>query len=313
MIHWGIIGYGRIAQRFEKGLSYSTRGKLYAIASKSQNQKAQDSHRECVIYTDYDELIQDKNIDAIYIALPHQYHYQWAKKALFHHKAVLVEKPSTLSVDDIKDLCHISEENNVFIMEAMKSRFIPMINELKTLLDQDIIGDISYIENSFCYNSEYDEHSYLFDKAQGGAIYDVGIYNIAIIIDLIKKPILDMKVDYIKKYDVDVYDKVTLIYENCQVVMNNAIMSNYDTSMVIIGDKGKIELTPFFRPTQILVTFDDGTTKMYEKEYVYDDFYGEIEAVHSGILEGRYESERYTHKEMIHGIDIMKKVKDMMV
>ncbi len=313
MIHWGIIGYGRIAQRFEKGLSYSTRGKLYAIASKSQYQKAKDTHPECKIYTDYDELINDKNIDAIYIALPHQYHYQWAKNALLNQKAVLVEKPSTLAVDDIKELCHISEKNNVFFMEAMKSRFIPMINELKILLNQGIIGDIQYIENSFCYNTEYNEHSYLFDKNQGGALYDVGIYNIAMIIDLIKKPLLDIKVEYTKKYEVDVDDKVTLIYDDCQVVMNNAIMSDYDTSMVIIGNKGKIELAPFYRPTQIHVTYDDGMIETYQKDYQFDDFYGEIEAVHSGILEHSYESERYTHEEMIQGIEMMKKVKEMML
>ncbi|MCD7950495.1 MAG: Gfo/Idh/MocA family oxidoreductase [Erysipelotrichaceae bacterium] len=186
MIHWGIIGYGRIAQRFEKGLSYSTNGKLYAIGTKSQYQKAMDTHPECHIYTDYDELINDKNIDAIYIALPHKYHYQWAKKALLNRKAVLVEKPSTLSVNEIIELIDISEKNNVFFMEAMKSRFIPMVSELKKLLDQGIIGYINYLENSFCYNTEYDENSYLFDVTQGGALFDVGIYNIAMILDLIK-------------------------------------------------------------------------------------------------------------------------------
>ncbi|MCD7840214.1 MAG: Gfo/Idh/MocA family oxidoreductase [Erysipelotrichaceae bacterium] len=313
MIHWGIIGYGNIAKRFEKGLSYSTRGELYAIASKSQYQKAKDAHPACIIYQDYDALLNDENIDAIYIALPHQQHYQWAKKALLKHKAVLVEKPSTLSVDDIQELCRISEENHVFFMEAMKSRFIPMVNELKTLLNQGIIGDIQYIENSFCSNTKYSEYSYLFDKNQGGALYDVGIYNIAMIIDLIHKPLLDIKVEYTQKYDVDVDDKVTLIYDDCQAVMNNAIMGDNDRSMVIIGDKGKIELAPFYRPTQIDVTYNDGVIETYQKDYEFDDFYGEIEAVHSGILKHCFESERYTHKEMIQGIEIMMKVKEMML
>ncbi|MCD7809552.1 MAG: Gfo/Idh/MocA family oxidoreductase [Erysipelotrichaceae bacterium] len=313
MIHWGIIGYGRIAQRFEKGLSYSTNGKLYAIGTKSQYQKAMDSHPECHIYTDYDALIDDENIDAIYIALPHKYHYQWVKKALLNHKAVLVEKPSTLSVDEIIELCEISERNHVFFMEAMKSRFIPMVNELKKLLDQGIIGNIKYIENSFCYNTEYNEHSYLFDKYQGGALYDVGIYNIAMILDLIKKPILDIKVEYIKKYDVDVDDKVTLIYDDCQVVMHNAIMSDYDTSMIIVGEKGQIELSPFYRPIDITVTYHDGHMETYHKEYEFDDFYGEIEAVHQGINNNTYESKRYTHQDMIDGIKLMIQIKEMML
>ncbi|MCD7894751.1 MAG: Gfo/Idh/MocA family oxidoreductase [Erysipelotrichaceae bacterium] len=313
MIHWGIIGYGRIAQRFEKGLSYSTTGKLYAIGTKSQYQKAMDNHPECHIYTDYDTLIHDENIDAIYIALPHKYHYIWAKKALLNHKAVLVEKPSTLSVDEIEELCEISENNNVFFMEAMKSRFVPMVIELKKLLNQGIIGDIISIENSFCYNVSYDDHSYLFDKEQGGALYDVGIYNIAMILDLVKKPLLDMKVEYIKKYDLDIDDKVTLIYDNCEVMMHNAIMSDYDTSMTIIGEKGKIVLSPFYRPTKITVIYLDGKIENYQKDYEFDDFYGEIEAVHQGMIDNRFECLEYSHKDMIQGIKIMKKAKEMML
>ncbi len=104
-----------------------------------------------------------------------------------------------------------------------------------------------------------------------------------------------------------------MIYDDCQVVMNNAILSDYDTSMIIVGEKGQIELSPFYRPKEILVKYNDGKEEIYQKDYEYDDFYGEIETVHQGINNNSYESERYTHQDMIDGIKLMIKIKEMML
>ncbi|MCD8027349.1 MAG: hypothetical protein LUF02_01505 [Erysipelotrichaceae bacterium] len=140
----------------------------------------------------------------------------------------------------------------------MKSRFIPMVDELKELLNKGIIGHIKLIENAFCYDMPYNNQSYIYDKNQGGALYDVGMYNIAMIIDLIPLPLLDMKVEYEKQYDVDVYDKVILTFDGCQAVLEMATMRDYNTNMRIVGDKGFITCSPFYRPTEIIVNYDNG-------------------------------------------------------
>lgn len=83
--------------------------------------------------------------------------------------------------------------------------------------------------------------------------------------------------------------------------------------MIIIGEKGQIELSPFYRPKEILVRYNNGKEETHYKDYEFDDFYGEIEEVHQDINENKYESERYSHQDMIDGIKLMIKIKEMML
>ena len=94
MIHWGIIGAGNIARRFIKGLSYSQNGKLYAVASHTATKRAELKalYPEIVTYDDYEQLLDDPQVDAVYIAIWHKEHYEGARRAILKHKAVLCEK-----------------------------------------------------------------------------------------------------------------------------------------------------------------------------------------------------------------------------
>ena len=179
MICWGVLGFGRIAKRFIKGLSYSQNGKLYAVASRG-GQTLSELTSDVKVYRDYESLINDPDVDVIYIALRHQDHYYWAKQALSHCKAVLCEKPATLSYLQTKELCELSQKENVFFMEAMKARFIPLIDDIKTLIHEKKLGEIQTLSTSFCGEVDYQEGHYLFEKTQGGALYDVGILEMAI-------------------------------------------------------------------------------------------------------------------------------------
>ena len=133
MIKWGIIGLGNIAMRFAKSLSYTNEGKLYAIASKTKDKR--DSFYEQYncdkVYEDYHELLKDEEIDAVYIALPHGLHKYWSIEALRHKKAVLCEKPVGLNSEEMKEIKKEALLNNTFFMEAMKTRFIPLIHTIK--------------------------------------------------------------------------------------------------------------------------------------------------------------------------------------
>lgn len=142
MIKWGIIGAGHIAQRFAKSLIHSDQGKLYAIASHTDTKLDlfKEEYPEISTYTDYMQILEDKNVDVVYIALRHKDHYKWAKEALLNKKAVLCEKPATLSVEEMIDLKKLSIENQSFFMEGIKTRFIPVIQELKRLLDERSLG-----------------------------------------------------------------------------------------------------------------------------------------------------------------------------
>ena len=312
MIHWGVIGLGRIAQRFMQSLTYSEDGELYGVASltKQKRDDFQQAHPHIHVYETYEDMLNDDEIDAVYIAIRHQDHYHWAKEALLKNKAVLCEKPATLSLAQTQELCELSKKKHTFFMEAMKSRFIPMVNEMKNIISNDVIGDIIRIENAFCSDVPYIENSYLFDKEQGGAWYDVSIYNIAMILDFIKSPIKDVDVYCEKKYDVDTYDCVEITFESGQTALIEcAIDRSLPKSMIITGTKGKIEVEPFYRPIQAVVSFNDGEAYTGEIPYVNDDFYGEIEAVHHAIAYIQEEHPRMSHQDSIDCMKIIEMVK----
>ncbi len=314
MIKWGIIGLGRIATRFLKSLSYCEDGYVYAGASytPSKREEFQQNFPQAIVYQSYDDLLADDQIDVVYIAIPHAFHYQWAKKALLKNKAVLCEKPASLSYDQTKELCHLSQQHHVFFMEGMKTRFIPLIHDLKKLLDEGIIGDIVSIETSFCSQVAFDPNSYLFDQIQGGAFYDVAIYNIASILDYLSYSVCDIETYVERASGVDVYDHIKVSFDTGQTaIIEVAIDRQKEKQMRIIGTQGTITATPFYRPIEIFIE-QNGKTQIYQKPYVFDDFYTEIQEVHRCLANHQYESSRMSHQDSLDCMVLMERIKEKM-
>ena len=105
-MNFGIIGYGNIARKFVKSITYTSGGKVHAIASHSldENDSYLQSHPLVKLYRDYEELLKDEDIEAVYIAVPHYEHKKWIIEAIKHHKAVLCEKPLVLKSEDIDEI-----------------------------------------------------------------------------------------------------------------------------------------------------------------------------------------------------------------
>ena len=103
MIRWGIIGAGKIAQRFVKSLAHEKNSQLYAVSCRtlSKAQQFADIYHALKAYGSYEEVLQDPNVDAVYITLPHGYHYLWSIQAIKAGKAVLVEKPAGINAFEI--------------------------------------------------------------------------------------------------------------------------------------------------------------------------------------------------------------------
>lgn len=310
MIRWGIIGLGRISQRFLKGLSYFDDAVLYAVASRTPNTRKQflQDYPDVKVYADYGELLDDSLIDVVYIALRHKDHYEWSRKALLKHIAVLCEKPATLFYHQTADLVHLSQENQIFFMEAMKSRFIPLREDIKNLIQRDGIGDILRIETSFCNEVPYDKKSYFYETEQGGALYDVAIYNIAAILDFISSQFQNIHINQVRQHSVDVYNEIEITFQSHQTArIECAFDRNKEKKMTIIGTKGKIECTPFYRPTQATVTIGD-QSYMLERDYIYDDFYTEIAAVHDALKNHQYQHSQMSHYDSLRCIQLLENI-----
>lgn len=295
MIKWGIIGAGNIAKRFIASLKNSEKGELYAIASytKANRDYYVENHPGVKVYDNYMSLLEDEDIDVVYVATRHNDHYPWVKEALKHKKGVLCEKPATLYYHQTKELCELARENNAFFMEGMKTRFVPLVADIKKALDEGVIGDILRVETCFAYNHPYTEGKYLFDKIQGGILNDVSSYNIASIIDYIHSPLKQVLSHVQFEYDLDVNDQIELIFESGQTgYIDIALNENKPKDMTIYGTKGTLKANPFYRPESALIELNDSRIITLEKSYINDDFFTEIEEVHDCILSGKIESER---------------------
>lgn len=316
MIQWGIIGLGNIARRFADALALSDVGHLYAGASHNDKKRKYFQEKYNIkTYDDYEDLLNDQNIDAIYIALPHGCHYQWAKAALNKNKAVLCEKPVTLSLEQLDELIELSRQKQTFFMEAMKTRFIPMTKQIQKIIDDKVLGDVERVETSFCNDVPYHENSYLFDKQQGGILFDCGIYNIASILQFIESDVKDIQGRYVIKYDVDVDDEIELVFESKQTArIECSMIQNKDKVMKIYGTLGTLTCSPFYRPQEVLVEFKNGESLTGQLSYEKDnDFYSEIEEVHRCLGYIKIESPLMTHQDSRRCIELMLKIKEKMV
>ncbi|GEP67254.1 dehydrogenase [Clostridium beijerinckii] len=314
MIRWGIIGLGNIALRFAKSLSYSNEGKLYAIASRTKEKRDEfyDKYNCEKVYENYNELLRDEEVDAVYIALPHGFHKHWSIEALKHKKAVLCEKPVGINSEEMKEIKKEAVLNNTFFMEAMKTRFVPIISDIKRMIRNKEIGDITAIEANFCNNVEnIKPGSYLLDKDQGGALLDVGIYPLSFVMDMIDSQVKSVK-SYmdINESGVDSYFKAILSFEDGVIgTVEGAIDRNKERTAIIRGTKGWMEIPMYNRPNKAVVNLNSGKSYTIEKDIEFDDMYAEIKEVHNCLKESKLESDYLTLNESIRVMEVLDRIR----
>ncbi|MAE64971.1 MAG: oxidoreductase [Phycisphaeraceae bacterium] len=181
-LQWGIIGAGRIAVELADGLRDSSTGELLAIASRDQPRADAfgKKHGAPRCYGSYQALLDDSDVDAVYIATPHPMHAEWAIKGAEAGKHLLVEKPIAVNAADAKAIIDHAEKHDVFLMEAFMYRCHPQMAALRRLLAEGIIGKIGLVRASFSYGAPFDprERTHANELA-GGGILDVGCYPVS--------------------------------------------------------------------------------------------------------------------------------------
>jgi len=179
MLHWGILGTGRIAHIFAEGLAESQTGTLLAVGSRTQ--AAADAFGDVWkvprCYGSYEDLLADPEVQVIYISAPHPFHAEWAIKAAEAGKHILCEKPFTLNHAEAMAVVEAAVRNDVFLMEAFMYRCHPQTARLIELLRAGTIGQVRVIQATFSFHAESQPESRLFKNALGGGgILDVGCY-----------------------------------------------------------------------------------------------------------------------------------------
>ncbi len=179
--NWGIIGAGWIAGKFAEDLRLLPQAELKAIASRSGNRSAEFARRYSlpVYYGSWEEMAADPDIDVVYVATHHPYHFENSLACLNAGKSVLCEKPFTMNTRELQELVRAARKNGVFLMEAIWTRFLPSMNKVLEIAKSGELGTLKEIHADFGIRREFDPEHRLFDPAKaGGALLDIGIYTV---------------------------------------------------------------------------------------------------------------------------------------
>ncbi|MDO4823689.1 MAG: Gfo/Idh/MocA family oxidoreductase [Bacteroidales bacterium] len=173
----GIIGAGWIADKMAEALSPLDEAEVLAIASRSLEKARQFADERGIsrAYGSYEELVEDPDVDLVYVATPHSHHYPHARLALEHGKPVLVEKAFTANAREAEALLTLARERHLFITEAIWTRYMPLSMKVKEIMDSGIIGEPRILTATLCYEMEQKERIIRPDLC-GGALLDLGVY-----------------------------------------------------------------------------------------------------------------------------------------
>ena len=301
MIRWGILGAGKIANRFADSLAKDPDSVLYAVSGRSREKlEAFAAKHPCEkIYVGYDEMLDDVQIDAVYLSLPHVLHREWALKALKKKKAVLCEKPASLSEAEMREIAACAKENDTLFMEAMKPRFVPAYAKLKQLIRDGVIGELVSIRASQCFTVPKEAYgkSYHTVPEGGGALLDSGIYCVSLAEDFLKGEPVPVQT-YANYRGFDIYTDSTLRFDNGTARIIAGFDRTEPRDAVFTGTKGMIIVKDLHRPVTFTVCTQSGE-ETFTIPYDKDDFYSEIRHFVSLLQEGRKESDVMTYDAMI--------------
>jgi predicted dehydrogenase len=310
---WGILGAGRIADKFCTALNFVEGSELYAVASRDKERaKAYaDKFKATKWYDSYDDLIRDENIDIIYIATPNVFHHGLAMACMQQGTAVLCEKPISINYRLSKQMIDQAKESHVFLMEGMWTSCMPFLEKIQQLIKEDVIGIPQYVSADFGFTAPVDFESRLFSKSLGGgSLLDLGIYPIFLATLIFGEPSAIQSVSKLTATGVDEYCNIVLQYPQGQSAqLLSAISFSTAIEAEIIGTKGRIAIqNPWFKATDFSVILNDGTKQQFSIPHACNGFEHEIKEVMHCLDNGLLQSERMPHQLTLSISKIMEEV-----
>jgi predicted dehydrogenase len=308
-INWGIIAPGKIAQKFATALQGVDQAALYSVASRDPNraQAFADQYAFETFSTSYDALISDPKVDVIYIASPHTFHTQQSIACLTAGKPVLCEKPMAINTDQAKRVFKAAKDNNTFYMEAVWTRFMPMLAKVREIIDSGRIGEIQTAQASFGINVPFSPEHRLYDpRLAGGALLDVGIYTITFAQWLMQAtPVQITAAAHLGATGVDERTAVILRYPEGQVVtLNSSINSKSNHEAWIFASKGSIKMSSFWQCEEITLHLD-GELEVIKIPHRINGYEGEIDEVNRCLKANKIESELLPWSASLTVMEIM--------
>ncbi|GGW88083.1 Gfo/Idh/MocA family protein [Salegentibacter mishustinae] len=313
-IKWGILGLGKIAGKFVTGLKDVEGAELYAVASRSKS-KAEAFAKEynaTKFFSSYEAMLKDEALDVVYIATPHVFHHQQTLLCLDHKKAVLCEKPFAINKEQVEEMIAKAKKENVFLMEAMWTQFLPHFEFVLDLIESEKYGKIKNLKADFGFPAPVDLDKRLYNKdLGGGSLLDIGIYPIFMAMSALGTP---EKIHASAKFsETGIDTECDMIFEytnGVEAELGSSIVRQTPTAAIIQFEKATITLnTRFHEPTSVKIqTPESEETKEFKVNSNGYNF--EAKHVQKMLLEGKTESTEMTFAKSLQLIELLDKVRD---
>ena len=298
-IRWGVLGPGSIARKFCAGLADLPDTELVAVGSRnnpssieSANKFADDFNVE-TRHDSYEKLVNDPNVDVIYIATPHSFHSEHSLLCLNAGKAVLCEKPFSINATQTQEVISLAQEKNLFVMEAVWTLFLPHMVKIRELIESGSIGEVRMVQADFGFRTGVNPEGRLFDKnLGGGALLDVGIYPILLALDLLGPATEIKSMATIGTTGVD--EEASIIMRHSkgeQSLLSTAIRLNTPHEATILGTEGRIHIHgSWWQPTSFTLYQDGKDSVLFDIETLDNGYNYEALEVNNCLRDGKAES-----------------------
>ncbi|MFH4966310.1 Gfo/Idh/MocA family oxidoreductase [Gaetbulibacter sp. M235] len=314
-IRWGIIGLGSIAHKFAKDLLTVKDAQLYAVASRSQ-EKANEfasSYNAIKAYSSYEDLAEDPNIDAVYIATPHVLHKENTLLCLKKGIAVLCEKPFAMNSTEVEEMIACAKANDTLLMEALWTYFLPHYQYVLQLLKNKTHGDILKLEADFGFFREFNNDARLFRKSLGGgSLLDIGIYPIFAALSTLGKPKnIEANATFFDNGADSTCNMVFSYKNDAKAYLKSSLLQNLPTEAIFYCEKATIKInTMFHMPTTVSIIFDG---KEDIKDFGYNTIGYNYEIIHFNelIQQGKTESPTMSFEFSNQLISILDAVREL--
>lgn len=313
-INWGIIGLGKIAHKFADDLLQVPKCKLVAVASRnaSRSETFAERYDADIAYSNYEDLLQDPNLQAVYIATPHAFHFQHTLLSLKYGKAVLCEKPFAMNTHQVTTMITAAKTHNVLLMEALWTHFLPHFKKVVDILRIGTIGNITKLEADFGFHPEFDESSRVFNKALGGgSLLDIGIYPIFTALTILGMPKNVKAEAQFFENGADAACEMLFTYEqNCEAKLYSTLLETTATKAVFTGTCGVLEIHGrFHEPSGFTVILNGQEPQSYTFKVPYHGYFYEIDHFNHLLRNCKTESDIMTFDRSLQLMTLLDKVR----
>lgn len=314
-IKWGIISTGHISGRFAEALEILPDAELAAVASRTQ-ESADDFAKKYNIpkaYATYQELADDPDIDVVYIGTPHTFHLENSVMCMRKGKSVLCEKALTINAEEAREMVRVAREENVFLMEAMIPRQVPLLKKVMQWIKDGRIGEVRMVKATRCARGEFIPGArQLNPELGGGSLLDVGVYVISFAFQVFgKAPIESVGLSHIGEFGSDEQGVAILKYDKGEIAdLAFALRTNAVNEAYILGTDGYIKVHELFAvPTKATLVINNEEIDVIEEPIIGNALNYEAEEVMRCMREGLKESPFMPLDESIQIMEVMDNIR----